>query len=84
MNLLAEGLANMYEARNGGNERCDVTESTIPVVGRSRRHGPSTLILARFEDLEIWPLANSLSQVSQALSYLFFNSTTVKSDVFER
>jgi hypothetical protein len=84
MNLLAAGLANMYEARNGGEERCDVTKSTIPVIERSRRYGPSTLVLASFEDLEIWLLANGLPQVYQHLSYLFFNSTTAKSEVFER
>jgi hypothetical protein len=52
MNLLAAGLANIYEARSGGSERCELIESTIPVVGRNRRYGPSTLIVASFEDLE--------------------------------
>lgn len=52
MNLLAAGLANIYEARSGGSERCELTESTIPVVGRNKRYGPSTLIDASFEDLE--------------------------------
>ena len=53
MNLLAAGLANIYEARSGGSERCELTESTIPVVGRNKRYGPSTLIVASFEDLEM-------------------------------
>ena len=52
MNLLAAGLANIYEARSGGSERCELTESTIPVVGRNKRYGPSTLIVASFEDLK--------------------------------
>ena len=52
MNLLAAGLANIYEARSGGNERCELTESTIPVVERNKRYGPSTLIVASFEDLK--------------------------------
>ena len=52
MNLLAAGLANIYEARSGGSERCELTESTIPVVGRNKRYGPFTLIVASFEDLE--------------------------------
>jgi hypothetical protein len=52
MNLLAAGLANIYEARSGGSERCELTESTIPVVERNKRYGPSTLIVASFEDLK--------------------------------
>ncbi len=57
MNLLADGLANIYEARNVGNKRCVVTESTIPVVDMRRRYGHSTFMVASFEDLEPVELA---------------------------
>ena len=40
MNFAADGAANMYEARKVGNERCDVTESTIPAAGKTRTYGP--------------------------------------------
>jgi len=39
-NFAADGAAKMYEARKVGNERCDVTESTIPAAGETRRYGP--------------------------------------------
>ena len=40
MNFAADGAANMYEARNVDDERCEVTESTIPAAGRTKRYGP--------------------------------------------
>jgi hypothetical protein len=51
MNFAAAGAANMYEARNLGDVRCEVTESTIPAAGKSKRYRPETFLDASFEDL---------------------------------
>jgi hypothetical protein len=53
MNFAAAGAANMYEARNLGDVRCEVTESTIPAAGKSKRYRPETFLDASFEDLDV-------------------------------
>jgi hypothetical protein len=53
MNFAAAGAANIYEARNVGDERCEVTESTIPAADKSRKYRPDTFLVASFEDLSM-------------------------------